>query len=180
MKKQNLKNITAGLFFTLAFLGSSTVSTAQVIEHTVAKTEAILTSRYTGGNYLTASYSFKFASQDISVTKNNTEIIFEGRKDSKDYFNVRMSADDHSLIFDLGKGSCKNLKRSAAGLDFLKAKTSKLVPAIAAEVKVDHCYLTYNTDESGHSITIFHVAEHKKSYSVKINEIKVLEKTFSN
>ena len=170
MKLQNLKNMTATLFFTLAILGSSTVSTAQVIESRVVKTEVTLTSRYTGGNFSTASYSFKFSSQDINVTKNNMEILFEGREDSKDYFSVSMAVDDDSLIYDLGESSCKEIKTT---------NPSKLNPAITAEVKMGHCYLTVNNDESGRTVTLFRVVEHNKSHSVRINEIEVLEKTFN-
>lgn len=184
MKKLNLKNTTATLFFTLVTLGCSLVSTASIMDNTPEKTEVTLTSRYTGGDYLTASYSFRFSSQDIEVTQNNMEIIFEGREDFNDYFSVSMAADDNSLIYDLGEKSCKNIKstnpelRKQNPLVWLansEANPSKLVPAITALVKKGHCYLVVNNDETGRVITLFRVAKHNKSFSVKLNEVEVLE-----
>ncbi|AZZ38124.1 hypothetical protein CIK05_15385 [Bdellovibrio sp. qaytius] len=172
MKQQDLKNITASLFFALTTLGCSMVSSALGMEITTVKSELVndvtLTSRYTGGDFSTASYSFKFLSHDLEITDNNMDLIFEAREDFKDFFSVNMSVDDNSLIYDLGEKSCATLSKA-------ETDASKLTPAITAEIKKGHCYLTDNNDESGRVVTVFHVAEHKKSFSVKINEIKVLK-----
>lgn len=157
--------MTATLFFALSILASSTMNTAQAIEATDFKTEVTLISRFTGGNFSTASFSFRHSSQDLEVTENNMEILFEGRDDSDDYFSVSMAVDDTSVIYDLGATSCKEAKRT---------DTSKFVPALTALVKTGHCYLTVNNDNSGRIVTMFQVAEHKKSISVTINEIEVL------
>jgi hypothetical protein len=188
MKKHNLKNMTATLFFTLAFLVCSTVSTAKAIENTITKTDATLTSRYTGGTFATASYSFKTSSQDIEITKNNMEVLFEAREDFKDFFSVSMAVDDISVIYDLGDTSCKEINstkpqlRTKKPLEWLAssdANPANLFPTLIAEVKKGHCYLTVNKDDSGRVVALFHVADHNKSFSVRINEIEVLEKTNS-
>ena len=44
-----------------------------------------------------------------------------------------------------------------------------------ALVQQGHCYLTYNSDEDGRVVTLFHVKEHTKSKSVVIDEIEVLD-----
>jgi hypothetical protein len=61
-------------------------------------------------------------------------------------------------------------------LSYSNADPSELKPTKTAEVKNGHCYLTYNNDESGRVVTLFHVAEFQEGKSVTINEIEILDR----
>lgn len=172
---------------TLAKLAAVTLLTIASISHA---SEATLTSRYTGGDYTTATYSFRFMSQDINVTKNNVEILFEGRADfEKDYFVVNTVVDDNNLIYDLGEKSCADISssypafrqsRPLVWLGYSEASPLNKIGTKTAPVTVGHCYLAYNNDESGRVVTLFHVASAEKNKSVTINEIEVLNSLTSN
>lgn len=166
MNKPSLVNVVTKFFFALVILVGSTVSAAREIKSKEYVQKTTLVSRYTGGTFSTASFSFRHSSHDLELTKNNMEIIFEGREDSQDFFAVNLAVDDNSVIYDLGETSCKKVKASAA---------AKAIPATSVLVKQGHCYLTINKDNSGRIKTLFRVAKHTKSVSVKIDEIKVLE-----
>ena len=146
--------------------------------------DVTLISRYTGGTYTTATYSFRHLSQDVNVTRNNMEILFEGREDfTEDYFGVNMVVDDHSFIYDLGKRSCASIQSSTPDLRksrplvwlaYSDADPSQLTAVTRVNVNVGHCYLAYNNDEDGRVVTLFNVKSHVKSKSVTIHEIEVL------
>ncbi|MCB0411746.1 MAG: hypothetical protein KDD22_04430 [Bdellovibrionales bacterium] len=143
-----------------------------------------LESRYGNGNYETATYSFRYLTRDdLQPVRNNWELLFEGRSDFKDYFTVNMVVDDNSFIYDLGEKSCADISssnpkdrkdRPMAWLAYSDADPSELEPVSKVEVKVGHCYLTYNNDEDGRVIALFHVKDHVQSKSVTIDEIEVL------
>lgn len=148
-----------------------------------APKEVTLISRYTGGTYETATYSFKHLSQDVELTRNNWEILFEAPEDLKDYFQVNMVVDDNSFIYDLGKRSCLDIqseypgdrkKRPLVWLAYSDADPSDLEPMQTVQVQEGHCYLTYNNDEDGRVVALFHVKSHVKSKTVTIDEIEVL------
>lgn len=170
----------------------------QVMDLSKAASEATLISRYNGGTYASASYSFRFSSQDEQVTRNEVEILFEGRQDfSADYFQVDTVTDDNSFIYDLGEKSCKDIKpnpvvdetpeqTAASGAQQRKAEPmrwlmssdadpSELTPAKKANVSLNHCYLVYSNDSEGRVVALFHVKDHEKSKKVQLNEIEVLE-----
>lgn len=148
-----------------------------------------LVSRYTGGDYHTAAYSFRWMTQDENTTRNNYEILFEGREDLADTFEVNMVVDDNSLIYDLGERSCQNIKstypeerqrRPLVWLGYSEVSPDDLTPAKSALVKQGHCYLSYNNDEDGRVVTLFHVKSHEKSKSVTLDEIEVLNVLVTN
>jgi hypothetical protein len=182
MKKTILKTASA---FTLFAVSTIITSTAVGGSLPVAPKEVTLTSRSTGGNYQTATYSFRHMSQDIQVTRNNMEILFEGRADyQNDYFQVSMVVDDNSFIYDLGAKSCADIKstypndresRQIVWLGGSDASPLKNVGTKTAPVMVGHCYLAYNNDEDGRVVTLFHVEKAVKNHSVTINEIEVLD-----
>lgn len=143
-----------------------------------------LISRYTGGDYVTAAYSFRYLTQDVSKTRNNWELLFEAREDFEDYFAVNTVVDDNSFIYDLGQKSCADIKsaypedrqnRPLVWLAYSDADPSNLEPTRQAKVQVGHCYLTYNNDEDGRVVSLFHVQAHEKSRTVTIDEIEVLD-----
>ncbi len=146
--------------------------------------QVMLVSRYHGGTYISASYSFRFLNQDLQQANNNWEILFEARGDFEDYFQVNTVADDNSFIFDLGKKTCHDIvsrcpadrkSRPLVWLGYSEANPSSLTPATTAKVQIGHCYLTYNNDENGRVVSLFHVSDHEKSKTVTINEIEVLD-----
>lgn len=177
MKTKSLNKFIVTLTLALSSLANADVN--------MADKEVTLTSRYTGGTYTTAAYSFKFLSQNAEQTRNNWEILFEGRADFKqDFFQTNTVVDDNSFIYDLGKKSCAEIQssypedrknRPLVWLAYSEASPSNLQPTKTAPVEVDHCYLTYNNDENGRVVTLFHVSAHVKSKSVTINEIEVLD-----
>lgn len=146
-----------------------------------APVEVTLISRYTGGDYQTASYSFRHMSQDINVTRNNMEVLFEAREDFEDYFRVDTVVDDNSFIYDLGKRNCNDISspfprtNSLGWLAYSDADPSKLNPAKTAPVKVGHCYLTYNNDNKGRVVVLFRVKAHEKSKTAIIDQIDVVD-----
>lgn len=182
------KNILSGLT-TLFILASSSLAYSQTCTDKQDK-EITLISRYTqGGNYNTATYSFKHMSQDINITRNNNEILFEARQYFDDYFDTNTVVDDASFIFDLGNKSCKDIKsrypedrksRPLVWLGYSDASPGNVRSANSkANVNVGHCYLTYNNDEDGRVVTLFHVKDHIKNQSVTLDEIEVLDITNS-
>lgn len=144
-----------------------------------------LISRYTGGDYITATYSFRHLTRDnVELTRNNWELLFEARADFEDHFAVNMVVDDNSFIYDLGKKSCADIKsaypqdrknRPLVWLAYSDADPSDLEPTREAKVQVGHCYLAYNNDEDGRVVSLFHVQAHEKNKSVTIDEIEVLD-----
>lgn len=151
----------------------------------VVPSEVTLVSRYNEGNYNTATFSFRHMTQDISVTGNNYEILFEARQDFEDYFRVNMVVDDFSFIADLGEQSCKEIQssypeaRSRSSLAWLGYTNIDTLTfngyKHTALVKTNHCYLAFNNDGDGRVVTLFHVKSHVKSKSVVIDEIEVLD-----
>lgn len=154
--------------------------------NSIANDEVVLESRYTIGNYTTATYSFMHTTRDdVSLTKNNWEILFEAPPYSVDYFSVDTVVGDNSFIYDLGKKSCKDIKsiypeerekRPLAWLAYSDADPSKLNPSKRLGVNLGHCYLTYNNDENGRVIALFKVQEHKINEKVVLSEIEVLDR----
>lgn len=152
----------------------------------MANDEVTLESRYTIGDYTTATYSFMHLTRDnVNLTKNNWEILFEARRDFNDYFSVNTVVDDNSFIYDLGKRSCKSIKstysrgrnrRPLVWLAYSDADPSDLTPKKRVEVKTGHCYLAYNNDEDGRVVSLFNVKDHKENETVTINEIEVLNR----
>ena len=174
---------------TILLIASSSISYAQISCDTSNK-EVNLISRYIpDGSYNTATYSFKHMSQDINVTKNNNEILFEARADFEDYFETNTVVDDASYIFDLGEKSCNDIKssypedrkkRPLAWLGYSDASPGHQKNANStAKVITGHCYLAYNNDEDGRVVTLFHVKNHIKGQSVTLNEIEVLDISIS-
>lgn len=151
---------------------------------TTAAGPVTLTSRYTGGTYTTAAYSFRFMSQDENQTRDNWEILFEAREDFADYFEVNTVVDDNSFIYDLGERSCSSIKSSTPDerknrplvwLAYSDVSPSDMEPKKTALVQVGHCYLTYNNDDDGRVVALFHVKEHVKSKTVTIDEVERLD-----
>lgn len=187
MKMKSLKKLGLVLGMTLMAV-SCAKSKSNVITGKLSgfssDADVTLISRYTGGTYTTATYSFRHMSQDVNVTRNNMEILFEGREDfAADFFETNTVVDDHSFIYDLGKRSCASIQSSVPGdrksrplvwLAYSDADPSNLAHANRASVNVGHCYLAYNNDEDGRVVTLFNVKAHVKSKSVTINEIEVL------
>jgi len=144
-----------------------------------------LISRYTGGDYTTATYSFRHLTRDnVDLTRHNWEILFEAREDFEDFFTVTMVVDDNSFIYDLGNKSCASLKsdypearktRPLTWLAYSEARPSGKTAQSHAKVQLGHCYLTFNNDSEGRVIALFRVVAHEKSKRVKIDEIEVLE-----
>ncbi|MFZ4402492.1 MAG: hypothetical protein ACOYOK_00180 [Pseudobdellovibrionaceae bacterium] len=147
--------------------------------------EITLISRFTGGDYVSASYSFRFLSQDVKLTKNKPDILFEAGEDFEDYFRVNLVIGDSSVIYDLGKKSCSDIKSTHADervklpvswLAYSEAAPLKLSPATTAKVHKGHCYLSFNNDYNSRLTTLFHVKNHQKSKTVTIDEIEVIDK----
>ena len=188
MKKTVLKNLSALLLMTLTTVGSSASTTnntsgKSIATASIASNDVTLISRYTGGDYVSAGYSLRYLSQDVNLTRNNWEIFFEARQDFEDYFQVNTVVDDNSYIYDLGEKSCNDIKssypedrkkRPLVWLAYSEASPSDLAPTRTAKVQIGHCYLTYNNDEDGRVVSLFHVKSHEKSKSVTIDEIEVL------
>ena len=155
------------------------------VSQTKSVQEVTLTSRYTGGDYITATYSFRHLTRDnVNKTFNNWELLFEAREDFADHFDVNTVVDDNSFIYDLGKRNCKDIKSSVPSdrksrpmvwLAYSDASPNDLEPTKSALVKKGHCYLTYNSDEDGRVIALFHVKDHKVNKSVTIDQIEVLD-----
>ena len=148
-----------------------------------------LKSRHTADDYNSATYSFRHLTRDDKeLTRNNWELIFEGRSDFKDYFGVDMIVDDHSFIYDLGKRNCRQLRRGSnqkkdgealAWLYGSEVAPSILSPHVKrAQIKVGHCYLTYNVDDRGRVIALFNVSSHVKNQAVWLKNVQVLAKNF--
>ena len=157
---------------------------AQATASTKGNPEVELISRYNGGDYITATYSFRYMTQgNLNVTRNNWEILFDPRSDFDDYFEVDTVVDDVSFIYDLGQKSCKDIKsaypddrtkRPLVWLAYSDADPSRMTATDKALVKEGHCYLSYNNDEDGRVVTLFHVKKHNQHKSAVINEIEVL------
>jgi hypothetical protein len=149
--------------------------------------DVILLSRYDIGNYESATYSFMFLTRDdTEKTHNNWELLFEARiGNGDDSFMVNMVVDDNSYIYDLGERSCKDIKSNATDdrlsrplvwLAYSDADPSGLNPERSLSVHKGHCYLTYNNDENGRVVALFHVKNHIKGGLVVLNEIEVLDR----
>lgn len=152
----------------------------------IANEAVTLTSRYTGGDYNTASYSFRKMSQDINVHGNNIDLLFEGRSDFEDYFTVNTVVDDVGFILDLGEKSCKDLKSGypearelspLVWLAYSQASPSRYAEKSSnALVLKNHCYLVYSNDSEGRIVALFHVRAHETSKQVIVDEIEILDK----
>jgi hypothetical protein len=171
MKTMILKNVSVLLLATLTSASAF-----------AAPSRVTLYSRYNGGDYVTAAYSFRYMSQDFQKTQNNWEILFEAREDFTDYFRVNTVTDDRSYIYDLGERNCADMRGSismiARPLVINAAYVSRTatfgnvtdnVPVIEG-----HCYFSDNEDRDGQVQTLFHVASHIKSKSVVIDQIQLL------
>lgn len=144
-----------------------------------------LISRYTGGDYTTATYSFRHQTRDnVDLTRGNWEILFEARDSIEDFFKVNTVVDDNSFIYDLGNRSCAAIKsshpeirktRPLVWLSASDAAPNNKTPQTQVKVQVGHCYLTYNNDSDGRVVALFRVAHHEKSKRVLIDEIEVLD-----
>ena len=194
MKAEMIKNLVCLIAISCGAVGcakesssngaASNLDQASALRSSASTTNPVtLISRYTGGDYVTASYSFRYLTQDVAKTRNNWEILFEARADIEDYFAVNMVVDDNSFIYDLGQKSCADIKssypaerksRPLVWLGYSDADPSNLEPAKQAKVQIGHCYLTYNNDEDGRVVSLFHVQAHEKSKTVTIDEIEVL------
>lgn len=189
MNKGMVKNLICLSAILIGAVGCAKQSTSNADQGSTARALASITSpvtlvsRYTGGDYGTATYSFRYLSQDVNQTHNNWELLFEGRADFEDYFAVNTVVDDNSFIYDLGQKSCADIKssypsdrkdRPLVWLAYSDADPSNLEPTREAKVQVGHCYLTYNNDEDGRVVSLFHVQSHEKSKTVTIDEIEVL------
>ncbi len=195
MKINVLKNLSVLLLMALTGVGcsqseSTNSPTRKVASVSMASADDVtLVSRYTGGDYVSASYSFRYLSQDVKLSRNNWEVLFEARPDFEDFFQVNTVVDDNSFIYDLGERSCNDIKssypedrkkRPMVWLAYSDASPSKRLPTRSAKVQIGHCYLTYNNDEIGRVVSLFHVKAHNKSMSVTIDEIEVLNVLNSN
>lgn len=145
-------------------------------------------SRYTGGSYEeTATYSFRYMSHDIEVTKNNWDLLFEARSDFADRFDVNTVTNDDSYIFNLtklGAKSCldvdpcllKNKRNEVKNLRTHQSEDYKYRVA-SEEVVVDHCYFVSSKDTDGEIDFVFRVDEHVENSSVNIDQIQVIQST---
>ena len=164
-----------------------------------------LISRYAPtGNYVTATYSFFYQTRDdVDLTKNGWDVLFEAREDFKeDFFNTEMVVGDLGLIADLGEKSCADIKNTYeehgeypgvghGGYPYKEDR--KLDPEFwfnysevgdafrnsknaKIDVKTNHCYALQKVTREYHIETVFHVKEHIKNKSVVIDEIEVIYK----
>lgn len=149
--------------------------------------EATLYSREKYDDYPKACYSFRYLSQDEEVTSNNWEILFSNG--DGDTFSVNTVASDNSFIYDLGNRSCASINstypedrksRPIVWLGYSDADPSILTPERSISAKVGHCYLTYNNDEDGRVVSLFHVKELVSGDHVVIDEIEVLNDLRTN
>jgi hypothetical protein len=191
MKKQMIINWMSltGLALTLSACAPQTSGNGSGVSVGItslpkAPESIALVSRYTGGDYHTAAYSFRWMSQDENITRNNYEVLFEAREDFADYFRVNTVVDDNSSIYDLGERSCQDIQSSTPDerksrplvwLAYSEASPADLTPAKTALVQQGHCYLTYNSDEDGRVVTLFHVKAHEKSKTVTLDQVEVLD-----
>ena len=187
MKNRLLMTVSALLVLTLSTVACSAANQSHSSQNgplSKNSTDVKLTSRYTDGDYVSASFSFRYLSQDVQLTKNNWEILFEAREDFADYFQVNTVVDDNSYIYDLGEKSCNDIyssypaermSRPLVWLAYSDADPSNLNGTRTAKVQVGHCYLTYNNDSDGRVVALFHVKSHEKNKTVMLNEIEVLD-----
>jgi hypothetical protein len=186
MKTKKMKTMTCLLVLITASVGWTKELRPCQTENA---NEVMLLSRDIGG-YNGATYSFRFLTHDEGVTRNNWEIMFEAgykyASESQDKFIVDTVVDDNSFIYDIGERSCANIYSSDSGdrikrplvwLGYSDAKPSAFAALKEAPVLQGHCYLTYNNDEDGRVVTLFHVRSREKNRSVTIDEIEVLDVT---
>lgn len=147
--------------------------------------EVELKSRYDDvGTYEeTATYSFRFMSHDVELTRNNWDLLFEARKDfGDDRFEVNTVTDDDSFIFDIksAEGKCESADpcEIAKNLQFAKdnsgQKNARAGEGRTVPVAKGHCYLVASQDRDGSINALFEVKDHVKSTSAVIHKIKVL------
>ena len=147
--------------------------------------EVEMKSRYDGvGDYeSTATYSFRFMTHDVEITRNNWDLLFEARKDFKqDHFSVNTVVDDESFIWALksGETGCEKVDPCEIEKQRLFAKEnpskSKQNSELAkADVKNGQCYLVVSKDGDGEITALFEVKDPVKAISTKIHKIKVLD-----
>jgi hypothetical protein len=147
--------------------------------------EVELKSRYDGvGDYeTTATYSFRFMTHDMDITRNNWDLLFEARKDFKeDALEVNTVTDDDSFIWALesGKNGCEKVDPCEIEKKRLLAKektgtSTRGREASSADVKNGQCYLVVSQDSDGSVTAMFEAKDHVKAISMKIHKIKVLD-----
>lgn len=147
--------------------------------------QVLMISRYGGlGSYeTTATYSFRFMTHDVNLTRNNWDMIFEARADfQKDFFNANTVTDDNSFIFTLKSGEKGCAKVDPCEVEKLlhlaatKVRKDTRDEYDRADVKVGQCYLLVSQDSDGAINVSFEVKEHVKSATVNIGQIKVIPK----
>lgn len=157
--------------FALAILNNTYASSVELI------------GRHTGGDYVTATYSFKHKTRDnVDLTKNNWEILFEARDDFKDYFETEMVVDDMSFIVDLGKIQCSDLEtndnkyknpylwlKNVLGYNHAFSKSSRAI------VNEGHCYFVASTDSDNRVFGLFYVEKHIEDKSVVLGQVETLK-----
>ena len=146
--------------------------------------EVELISRYDqrGSYEKTATYSFRFMTHDVEISRNNWDILFEARDDFKDHFVVNTVTDDDSFIFSLesGGGGCQSVNRCEveSKLQYAKQETGKGLQASPnfrqANVVNAQCYLVVSQDRSGRIEAIFEAKDWVKSQTVKIHRLEVI------
>lgn len=142
-----------------------------------------LKSRYDGhGDYeSTATYSFRFMTHDVKVSRNNWDILFEARSGlAKDYFTVNTVTDDDSFIYDLKVGCEKadpcEIFRNQLDAKSRTGKESSPYPDNhrRADLEKGHCYQVVSQDSDGSIAAMFEVSEHENGVSAVIDHIKIL------
>jgi hypothetical protein len=104
---------------------------------------------YQLGVYASSAFSFRFASQDPTVTRNDFDVLYEG-----DMFLVNMVTDDRSFIVDLG---AITLRETPATVDPGSFPLGNWGEHDAIGAQLEHTYFVRSVDGSGRHVAAFRV-----------------------
>jgi hypothetical protein len=125
---------------------------------------ATLQSYTDASNYAASAFSFEFASQNVTLTHNDWDVVYQD-----DAFMVNTVTDDKSFIVDLGSVA---LREVPATVDPTKYPTGEWGEHDAIQAQLDHTFFVRNVDGLGRGVAAFRVRELEPGRRVSIEWIR--------
>lgn len=124
-------------------------------------------SDYAAGDYAAASYSFRYASQDPAVTRNDVDVLYE-----RDFFQVNMVTDDRSSIVDLGVVALRDVP---SRVDPREYPVGKWGEHDDIDAQIDHTYFVQSVDGSGRHVVAFQVMRLEPGRRVSLTWVRSID-----
>ena len=123
---------------------------------------------YRGDNYASSAFSFRYASQDQAITRNDYDVLYED-----DVFIVNMVTDDRSFVVDLGPGvALSSVPRTVEPARFASGQHGA---HDEIEAHLGHTYVVRSVDGAGRRYAAFTVTGLSSGRAVTLEWIRSSE-----